>query len=274
MKKFKPVTPGLRERIGVERNAELSKNGPCKSLLSKHKSTAGRNCNGRITVRHRGSGVKRRYRMVDFLGQVRGTSGLVESIEYDPIRTAYLGLIKWGNGQRTYMLHYNGMKVGDVVEVGKNIEIKNGNRLALEDMPTGIKIHNIELTINKGGQLVRSAGAYAILMAKNNNYATIKLPSGENRLINIRCMATIGEVGNSDYINQKLGKAGKSRHLGIRPTVRGSVMNPCDHPHGGGEGKCPIGQPSPRSPTGVKALGYKTINKKKTTSKYIIKRRK
>lgn len=273
MKKFRPATPGTRHMV-IEENIEISNKPMYKNLLTGIHSHAGRNCNGKITVRHQGGGVKRRYRIIDFVGQLAPIKGIIESIEYDPNRSALISLIKWENGSRTYALYCNGTKLGDSIEYGKNVEIKNGNRLPLEDMPTGIKIHNIELNLNKGGQLARSAGAYGVLLAKNNNYATIKLPSGEYRLVNIKCFATVGEVGNTEHANRKLGKAGKSRYLGRRPTVRGSVMNPCDHPHGGGEGKAPIGHPAPVSPTGVPALGYKTRNKKKITSKYIIKRRK
>lgn len=273
MKKYKPVTPSRRHML-VQEKSDITQDKPCKVLLSKRTSQAGRNCNGIITVRHRGGGVKRKYRVIDFVGQNQAQKGIIETVEYDPNRSAFISLVKWNQGQRTYMIHCQGLKVGDVIESGSGIEIKPGNRLTLEEMPTGIKIHNIELNIHKGGQLARSAGAYAVLMAKSDQYATIKLPSGEMRLINIKCKATVGEVGNSEYGNQKLGKAGKKRYLGFRPTVRGSAMNACDHPHGGGEGKAPIGRPSPLSPTGQKTLGYKTRNKKKKTNKYIIKRRK
>ncbi len=273
MKKFKPVTPGRRHMLIVEKTG-ISKKKPEKSLMYGISSKAGRNAQGKVTVRHRGGGVKRRFRVIDFYGELLNTRGLVKAIEYDPNRSAYIALIQWENGVKTYTIAWEGIKEGQNIQYGEDVDIHDGNRMTLGVMPTGVKIHNIELKIGKGAQLVRSAGSSAILMAKSGDYATIKLPSGELRLINLKCRATLGVVSKSEHRNVKLGKAGKKRYLGFRPTVRGAVMNACDHPHGGGEGKAPIGRPSPLSPTGVPALGFKTRDKKKTSKKYIVQSRK
>ena len=273
MKKYRPTTAGQRHMMTIERNSLTAKK-PCKGLVAKQISQAGRDSTGKITVRHRGGGVKRHLRIIDYKGIVENIKGIVKSIEYDPNRSANICLIDWANGQKTYILQPSEIKVGDRIECGEDVEIKTGNRLRLENIPTGVKVHNIELIINRGGQLARSAGSYGLLMAKANNYATIKLPSGEIRMVNLKCKATIGEVGNSEHRNRSIGKAGRKRKMGFRPSVRGSVMNPCDHPHGGGEGKAPIGRPSPLSPTGKKTLGFKTRKQKKVSQKYILKRRK
>ncbi|MFA5879399.1 MAG: 50S ribosomal protein L2 [Candidatus Margulisiibacteriota bacterium] len=273
MKKFKPTTPSQRHMQIIEKKG-ISKEKPLKSLVTPTRSKAGRNAEGKITVRHRGGGVKRRFRMVDFKGEIENVKGIVNRIEYDPNRSCFIALINWLNGVKTYVLACEGMKEGYVIEYGAKSEIKDGNRLTLDLIPTGVKVHNIELKIDKGGQLVRSAGTSAVLMAKADDYATIKLPSGEARLINVKCKATIGVLSNSEHRNIKLGKAGKKRYLGFRPTVRGSAMNPCDHPHGGGEGKSPIGKKGPVSPQGKPTLGYKTRKKKKPSNKYIVAKRK
>jgi len=253
---------------------EITKKEPEKSLLAPLKKKAGRNVYGRITVRHRGGGHKRRYRIIDFKRDKDGIPGKVAAIEYDPNRTAFIALIHYVDGEKRYIIAPHGLKVGDVIESGENVDIKVGNALPLKNIPVGTIVHNIELIPGEGGQLVRAAGAAAQLMAKEGDYVHIRMPSGEIRLINANCRATIGQVSNIDHENIKIGKAGRSRWLGRRPAVRGSVMNPVDHPHGGGEGKAPIGHPGPLTPWGKPAVGYKTRKKGKASDKFIIKRRK
>jgi len=252
---------------------EITKTTPEKSLVTILKKKAGRNNTGRITVRHKGGGNKRKYRIIDFKRAQKEAGSTVLSIEYDPNRTAYIALLADENGKKSYIIAPHGLKVGDVLYSGPHADIKPGNVLPIAQIPVGTFIHAIELYPGKGAQLVRAAGAAAQLMAKENGMAQIRLPSGEVRLVRLDCTATIGQVGNLDHENIKLGKAGKSRHLGIRPTVRGSVMNPVDHPHGGGEGKSPIGRPGPVTPWGKPTLGYKTRNKKARSNKFIIKRK-
>lgn len=238
------------------------------------KKNAGRNAQGKITVRHKGGGVKRKYRIIDFKRDKDGIAATVATIEYDPNRTANIALLNYKDGEKRYILAPEGLKVGDVVYSGAGSDIKVGNCLQMKDMPVGTLVHNIELSVGKGAQLVRSAGVSAQLMAKEGKYVTLRLPSGEMRYVNANCKATIGEVGNEEHQNVNIGKAGRKRHMGIRPTVRGSVMNPNDHPHGGGEGRAPIGRPGPVTPWGKPALGYKTRDKKKRTNKMIVKGRK
>lgn len=252
---------------------EVTKSVPEKSLLTVLKSKAGRNSYGRITVRHQGGGNKKKYRLVDFRRNRQDAPAKVIGVEYDPNRTAYIALIQYEDGVKSYIIAPAGLTDGDTVYTGADSDIKPGNTLPISAIPVGTVIHNIELYPGKGGQLVRSAGAAAQLMAKENGMAQVRLPSGEVRLIRLDCKATIGTVSNVEHDTVKLGKAGKTRHLGIRPTVRGSVMNPCDHPHGGGEGKSPVGRPSPVTPWGKPALGYKTRNKKARTNKFIVKSR-
>ena len=270
-KKFKPTTPS-RRHMTVPTFDEVTKFTPEKSLIVIKKKFAGRNSYGRITVRHRGGGNKLKYRIIDFK---RGNTlpATVVGIEYDPNRSAYIALLQNEAGDKSYIIAPVGLKDGDVVYTGADADIKPGNTLPIENIPVGTFIHNIELYPGKGAQLVRSAGVAAQLISKENGIAQIRLPSGEVRIIRLDCKATIGQVGNIEHDTVKLGKAGKKRHMGIRPTVRGSVMNPCDHPHGGGEGKSPIGRPSPVTPWGKPALGYKTRNKKVRTDKFIVKRR-
>ena len=272
VKKFKPTTPSRRE-MTMQTFEEITSSSPEKSLLVSLKKQAGRNAQGKITVRHRGGGAKRKYRIIDFKRNKDGVEAKVVSIEYDPNRTAYIALIAYTDGTKNYIIAPNGLKVGDVVVSGPEADIKIGNALPLKNIPVGTIVHNIELQIGKGAQLVRSAGNSAQLMAKEGNYATLRLPSGEMRYVRIECRATIGTVSNptNDIVN--LGKAGRKRYLGFRPTVRGSVMNPNDHPHGGGEGKSPVGRPSPVTPWGKPALGYKTRKNKKYSDRFIIKRR-
>jgi len=253
---------------------EITKKEPEKSLVVTLKKSGGRNSQGRITVRFRGGGAKRKYRIIDFKRDKDGIPGKVAAIEYDPNRTANIALIHYVDGEKRYILAPNGLKVGDVIESGENVDIKVGNALPLRNIPVGTTVHNIELVPGKGGQLARSAGAEAQLMGKEGKYATLRLPSGEFRMVLLDCRATIGQVGNLDHENVTLGKAGRSRHLGRRPSVRGSAMNPVDHPHGGGEGKAPIGRPTPVTPWGKPTLGYKTRKKNKKSDKYIIRRRK
>ncbi len=271
VKTFKPITPGRRQ-MTVPSFEEITKKTPEKSLIAKKKKNAGRNSYGKITVRHRGGGNKIKYRMIDFK-RADENEATVIAIEYDPNRTAYIALIQYESGKKSYIVAPVGLSVGDKIYSGANADIKAGNTLPISSIPVGTLIYNIELYPGKGGQLVRSAGAAAQLMAKENGMAQVRLPSGEVRIIRLNCKATIGQVGNLEHENIKLGKAGKTRHLGIRPTVRGSVMNPCDHPHGGGEGKSPVGRPSPVTPWGKPALGYKTRNKKARTEKFIVKHR-
>ena len=252
---------------------EVTKYVPEKSLLTVLKKNAGRNSYGRITVRHQGGGNKKKYRIIDFRRTKTDMPAKVIGIEYDPNRTAYIALIQYEDGVKSYIIAPSGLTDGDTVYTGAGSDIKPGNTMPISVIPVGTMIHNIELYPGKGGQLVRSAGAAAQLMAKENGMAQVRLPSGEVRLVRLDCQATIGTVGNIEHETVKIGKAGKKRHMGIRPTVRGSVMNPCDHPHGGGEGKSPVGRPSPVTPWGKPALGYKTRNKKARTNKFIVKSR-
>lgn len=269
--KYKPTTPSLR-MMAVPSFDEVTKDTPEKSLITVLKKHAGRNSYGRITVRHKGGGNKQKYRIIDFKRNNEGAATVL-AIEYDPNRNPYIALIQYEDGTKAYIIAPVDLKVGDKVYSGKDADIKPGNTLTLDKIPSGTFIHNIELHPGKGGQLVRAAGTYAQLIAKDGGIAQIRLPSGEVRYIPFECKATIGQVGNLEFENVNRGKAGKTRHLGIRPTVRGSVMNPCDHPHGGGEGRAPIGRPSPVTPWGKPALGYKTRNKKARTEKFIVKHR-
>ena len=253
--------------------SNLSKVEPEKKLTVMLKKNSGRNNTGRITVRHQGGGSRRKYRIIDFKRDKVDMPATVLTLEYDPNRSAHIALVEYQDGERRYILASEGLKIGDVVESGKNADIKTGNALILSDIPVGTFIHNIELKPGRGGQLARSAGIMAQLMAKENGFALVRLPSGELRNVPIGCMATVGQVGNTDHENVSVGKAGRKRHMGIRPTVRGSVMNPCDHPHGGGEGKSPIGRSCPVTPWGKPALGYKTRKKRNLTDKFIVKRR-
>ncbi len=272
IKTFNPTTPSRRNMTTLS-NAGLSKVKPEKSLLEKLKKTAGRNSYGRITVRHKGGGNKQKYRIIDFKRQKLDMPATVLTLEYDPNRSANIALIQYEDGVKAYILAPEGLAVGDQVVSSATADIKPGNCLPVSAIPVGTMIHNIELYPGKGAQLVRSAGVAAQLMAKENGKAMVRLPSGELRYVRLECKATIGVVGNSDHANVQLGKAGRSRHMGIRPTVRGSVMNPCDHPHGGGEGKSPIGRPGPVTPWGKPALGYKTRKKNHRTDKQIVRRR-
>ena len=271
-KKFSPTSPA-RRHMAVPSFDEVTKFSPEKTLLTVLKKHSGRNSYGRITVRHHGGGNKKKYRVIDFRRATVGMPATVIGVEYDPNRTAYIALIQYENGVKSYIVAPTGLKDGDVVYTGAGSDIKVGNTMPISSIPVGTIIHNIELYPGKGAQLVRSAGAAAQLMAKENGMAQVRLPSGEVRLVRLDCNATIGTVSNIEHDTVKLGKAGKTRHLGIRPTVRGSVMNPCDHPHGGGEGKSPVGRPSPVTPWGKPALGYKTRNKKARTNKFIVKSR-
>ena len=271
VKQYKPTTPSRRNMMSPSFD-EVTKFTPEKSLLAKKKKTAGRNSYGKITVRHHGGGNKQKYRIIDFKRNVDETAKVI-GVEYDPNRTSYIALLENEAGKKSYIIAPVGLTDGDVVSAGADSDIKPGNVLPISAIPVGTIIHNIELYPGKGAQLVRSAGAFAQLMAKENGTAQVRLPSGEVRIVRLECKATIGQVGNIEHETVKLGKAGKTRHKGIRPTVRGSVMNPCDHPHGGGEGKSPVGRPGPVTPWGKPALGYKTRNKKARTNKFIIKRR-
>jgi large subunit ribosomal protein L2 len=273
IKKFRPTSPGVRQ-MTVSTFEEITKTEPEKSLTTSLSKNSGRNAHGRITVRHRGGGAKRKYRIIDFKRNKDDIPGKVASIEYDPNRTANIALINYVDGEKRYILAPQGLKVGDTVESGVNADIRIGNALPLKNIPVGSVIHNIEMKAGKGGQLARSAGNSAQLMAKEGNYAQLRLPSGEFRLIRIECRATLGQVGNSDHELITIGKAGRNRHKGFRPTVRGSVMNPNDHPHGGGEGRTGIGRPSPVTPWGKPALGFKTRKKNKKSDKYIVRGRK
>ena len=272
IKKFKPTSPALRE-MTVFISDEVTTNQPEKSLLVPLKKNSGRNVHGKITVRHRGGGNRRKYRIIDFKRNKDGIPAKVATIEYDPNRTANIALLNYADGEKRYILAPVGIKVGDTLLSGPEADIKPGNALALKNMPVGTVVHNIELKAGKGAQLVRSAGVSAQLMAKEGNKALLRLPSGEMRYVSIECKATIGQVGNVEHANETIGKAGRKRHMGIRPTVRGSVMNPNDHPHGGGEGRAPIGRPSPMTPWGKPALGYKTRKKHKASNKFIIRGR-
>lgn len=272
IKAYKPVN-NSRRNMTVTDYSGLSKVAPEKSLLEPVKKTAGRNSYGRITVRHHGGGNRKKYRIIDFKRNKRGMNAEVKTLEYDPNRSAFIALVQYEDGEKRYIIAPDGLKVGDTVRSGSDADIKPGNALPLADIPVGTVIHNIELYPGKGGQLVRSAGNMAQLMAKENGYALLRLPSGELRNVSQLCYASIGTVSNLDHENVNRGKAGKTRHLGIRPTVRGSVMNPNDHPHGGGEGKSPVGRPGPVTPWGKPALGYKTRSTKKASNKFIVKRR-
>ena len=270
--KYKPTTPSRRQMTAPSFE-EVTKFTPEKSLIEIKKKNSGRNSYGRITVRHKGGGNKVKYRIIDFKRNTNEGAATVVGVEYDPNRTAYIALLQYENGDKSYIIAPVGLTDGDVVYSSADADIKPGKTLPIANIPVGTFIHNIELYPGKGAQLVRSAGVAAQLMAKENGVAQVRLPSGEVRIIRLDCKATIGQVGNIEHETVKLGKAGKTRHKGIRPTVRGSVMNPCDHPHGGGEGKSPIGRPSPVTPWGKPALGYKTRNKKARTNKFIVKRR-
>ena len=273
VKVYNPTT-NARRNMSVTDYSALSKVAPEKSLLRPIKKNAGRNNYGRITVRHRGGGNRKKYRVIDFKRNRFDDPATVLTLEYDPNRSAHIALIRYEDGQKAYILAPEDLKIGDTVEAGPNADIKPGNALALNSIPTGTFIHNVELYPGKGGQIARAAGNAAQLMAKEGAYALLRLPSGELRNVPSQCMATIGTVGNVEHENVKMGKAGRTRHMGIRPTVRGSAMNPCDHPHGGGEGKSPIGHPGPLTPWGKPALGYKTRAKKNRSDKFIVKRRK
>ena len=272
IKIYKPTT-NARRGMSVTDYSELSKVAPEKSLLEPLKNKSGRNSYGRITVRHRGGANRKKYRVIDFKRTKFDMVAEVATIEYDPNRSAHIALIKYEDGVKSYILAPAGLKVGDKVMAGPNADIKPGNALPLINIPTGTFIHNVELYPGRGGQLARAAGNAAQLMAKEGDYALLRLPSGELRKVPVGCMATVGQVGNVDHENVKIGKAGRKRHMGWRPTVRGSVMNPNDHPHGGGEGKSPIGRPGPVTPWGKPALGYKTRNTKKASNKLIVRRR-
>ena len=272
IKQFKATTPS-RRGMTVSTFEEITKNSPERSLTTSLKKNAGRNSYGRITVRHHGGGSRRKYRIIDFKRRKVDVPAEVIAIEYDPNRTANIALIQYEDGEKAYILAPIGLKVGNTIMNGVNADIKPGNSLPISSIPVGTMIHCIELKPGKGAQMVRSAGNAAQLMAKEGKYAHVRLPSGEMRLVSVDCIATIGQIGNTEHENIKLGKAGKSRWLGKRPEVRGSVMNPNDHPHGGGEGKSPVGRPGPVTPWGKPALGYKTRNNKKASSKFITKRR-
>ena len=272
IKSFKPTTPSRRQ-MTVTDYSSLSKVAPERSLLESLKTGSGRNSYGRITVRHRGGANRRKYRIIDFKRDKANVPATVLTLEYDPNRSAHIALLQYEDGEKRYIIAPNGLKVGDTVVSGEGADIKPGNALPLANIPVGTFIHNVELYPGKGAQLARAAGIMAQLMAKEGDYALIRLPSGELRNVPIECMATIGQVGNIDHENVTIGKAGRKRHMGIRPTVRGSVMNPCDHPHGGGEGRAPIGRPGPVTPWGKPALGYKTRSKHNRSDKFIVKRR-
>ncbi len=272
IKSYKPTTNG-RRGMTVTDYSDLSKVKPERSLLEPKKKTAGRNSYGRITVRHHGGGERKKYRVIDFKRDKAGMDAKVLTLEYDPNRSAHIALVQYEDGEKRYIIAPNGLNVGDTVRAGADADIKPGNALPLMNIPVGTFIHNIELYPGKGAQLVRSAGNMAQLMGRENDKVLVRLPSGEMRYVPANCMATIGQVGNIDHENVHLGKAGRKRHMGVRPTVRGSVMNPNDHPHGGGEGKSPVGRPSPVTPWGKPTMGYKTRKKKNRTDKFIVKRR-
>ena len=271
-KLYKPTTPG-RRNMSVMDYSVLSKVEPEKSLLAPLSKKSGRNSYGRITVRHRGGGNRRKYRIIDFKRNKVDMKATVLTLEYDPNRSAFIALVQYEDGEKRYIVAPQGLSVGDVITAGAESDIKPGNALPMANIPTGTFIHNVELYPGKGAQLARAAGVMAQLVGKENNMAMVRLPSGEMRNIPLNCMATIGQVGNVEHENVKIGKAGRKRHMGWRPTVRGSVMNPCDHPHGGGEGKSPIGRPGPVTPWGKPALGYKTRKTHKASDKFIVKRR-
>ncbi len=271
VKRFKPITPGTRQKT-VSSFAEVTTNKPEKSLLVSKNRSGGRNNNGRITVRHIGGGNRNKYRIVDFKRNKDNIPAKVATIEYDPNRTSYIALLNYADGEKRYILAPVGLNVGDVVVSGETADLKAGNALPLSAIPVGTLVHNVELQPGNGGILVRTAGAAAQLMAKEGKYATLKMPSGEMRLVLLSCKATVGQVGNLDHELVSLGKAGRKRHMGVRPTVRGVVMNPNDHPHGGGEGKSPVGMPGPVTPWGKPALGYKTRKHHKASDRFIVKR--
>lgn len=273
VKKLNPTTAS-RRNMTINSYEEITTSKPEKSLVYGLRRSGGRNAQGKITVRHIGGGNKRKYRVIDFKRNKDNVPGIVKTVEYDPNRSAFISLISYLDGEKRYILTPNGLKVGDRIYSGVDVDIKPGNCLPLSSIPVGTMIHNIELKKGKGGQIVRSAGLAAQLMAKEGNYATLRLPSGEMRYVRIECRATIGVISNESHSIISIGKAGRNRHKGIRPTVRGSVMNPCDHPHGGGEGRSPIGRPSPVSPWGMPALGYKTRKNKKYSDNLIIRKRK
>ncbi|GIW07854.1 MAG: 50S ribosomal protein L2 [Dehalococcoidia bacterium] len=270
---YRPTSPGRRNASG-HTFEEITKKKPEKSLLAPLKKRAGRNNSGRITTRHRGGGHKRRYRIIDWKRNKFGVNATVLAIEYDPNRSARIALLEYEDGERRYIIAPLQVKPGDVLRSGPDADIRAGNALPLANIPTGTMVHNVELIAGRGAQMVRSAGTAAQVMAKEGDYVLLRLPSGELRRVRAECLATVGQVGNVEHENIKLGKAGRNRHLGRRPTVRGSVMNPRDHPHGGGEGKAPIGHPGPKTPWGKPALGYKTRSRKKPSNKYIVRRRK
>ena len=272
IRKYKPTTPGLRG-MTVSTFEEITKTEPEKSLLAKKNYKAGRNNTGRITVRHQAGGTKQKYRIIDFRRNKDDVKATVSAIEYDPNRSANIALLFYADGEKRYIIAPNGLKVGDEIMSGPNADIRTGNALPMENIPVGTILHNIELKAGKGAQLARSAGVFVQLMAKEGNYVTLRLPSGETRMVRKECRATIGQVGNLDHENINIGKAGRKRHMGVKPTVRGSVMNPNDHPHGGGEGKAPIGRSGPVTPWGKPTLGYKTRKKNKPSDKYIVRRR-
>ena len=272
VKTYKPTTPARRQMSNVDYSC-LSKVAPERSLLEGKKKHSGRNSYGRITVRHQGGGNKQKYRIIDFKRNKLDIPATVKTIEYDPNRTVFIALIEYTDGEKAYILAPADTKIGDTVISSKDADIKPGNCLPLEAIPVGTIINSVELYPGKGAQLVRSAGAYAQLMAKENGYAQVRLPSGEVRMVRLSCKATIGVLSNGDHSNVTIGKAGRKRHMGIRPTVRGSVMNPCDHPHGGGEGRAPIGRSGPMTPWGKPTLGYKTRAKKNKSNKFIVRRR-
>ena len=271
IRRYKPTSAG-RRFMTVSTYEEITTTKPEKSLLTTNKKTGGRNASGHITVRHIGGGNRTKYRIIDFKRNKYDIPAKVATIEYDPNRTANIALLHYADGEKRYILAPVGLTVGDVILSSKDADIKTGNNLPLENIPVGTVVHNIELHPGKGGQIARAAGISAQLMAKEGKYATLRMPSGEMRLVLLQCRATIGQVGNLDHEIVNVGKAGKTRHMGVRPTVRGSVMNPCDHPHGGGEGKSPVGRPGPVTPWGKPALGYKTRKKKNPTDKFIVKR--
>lgn len=271
IKRYRPITPA-RRFMTTSKFEEITTTTPEKSLLVSINKTGGRNATGRITVRHIGGGNRNKYRIIDFKRNKDNIPAKVATIEYDPNRTANIALLHYADGEKRYILAPVGLSVGDTIVSGESADIKTGNAMPLAAIPTGTFIHNIEMQPKRGGQIARGAGIAAQLMAKEGKYAQVRMPSGETRLLPLTCRATIGQVGNLDHELIKIGKAGRKRHMGVRPTVRGVVMNPCDHPHGGGEGKSPIGMPSPVTPWGVPTLGYKTRKKKKTSNKFIIKR--
>ena len=273
IKKYKPTSAGVRG-MSVLSFDEITKTTPEKSLTVSLNKSGGRNSYGRVTIRHRGGGAKRKYRIIDFKRNKDGIKAVVKSIEYDPNRTANIALLQYEDGEKRYIIQPQGLKVGDVVESGADVDIVPGNALPLRNIPVGTTVHNIEMKVGKGAQLVRTAGAEAHLMAKEGKFAQLRLPSGEFRLIHLDCKATVGQVGNISHELVTIGKAGRNRHLGKRPYVRGSAMNPVDHPHGGGEGRAPIGRPAPSTPWGKPALGLKTRKKNKKSNKYIVRRRK